>query len=385
MSPQPTPRQIEINQLYHELGSAGAVAKKLGVAKSGVIKNLFYGARNGLHVTPDGYSPVAPAGWSSTFKTVQYNGKGEVIQTWDRVRPDEETAEQFWAFLDQRTPVLNCIIPPPENVNENLMLEWLLMDHHLGMYAWAEETGSDYDLQIARELITRAAQKIFSQHGNVQKAIIVLGGDNLHADNRSAQTEKSKHHLDVDSRYPKSADYIEETMTTAIEIALSRANEVEVVVLSGNHDYHSAIWLARVLRAYYRKNPRVTVNTSPEKHKFSRFGSTYFMYTHGDTGNNNRLSSYLMNHIIKEGLQGIDRMYVRKGHLHKRGRNVPPGLTEEDGVVVELFPTLCAPDSYAHEQAYQSARATVANIWHRKYGQRSRMELGVAELMEETA
>lgn len=323
---QPTPRQVEINKLYHELGSAGAVAKKLGMAESGIIKHLFRGARNGLSVTPDKYSPVAPAGWSSTFKTVQYNGKGEVIQTWDRVKPDEETTEQFWQFLDKRTPVLNCIIPSPQKVNEDLMIEWLLMDHHLGMYAWAAETGADYDLQIARDLIVQAAHKIFSISGHVQKAIIVLGGDTLHADNRSAQTEKSKHPLDVDSRYPKSADVIEESMTAAIEIALAKAKEVEVVVLSGNHDYHSAIWLARVLRAYYRMNKRVTINTSPEKHKFSRFGSNYFMYSHGDTGTNNRLATFMLNHIIDEGLQGIKRKYVRKGHLHKRGKNVPPRL-----------------------------------------------------------
>ena len=106
------------------------------------------------------------------------------------------------------------------------------------------------------------------------------------------------------------------------------------------------------------------------------------MYTHGDTGTDKRLASYVMNYIIKNGIPGVERIYIRKAHLHKAGKTFPPGLVEEDGVIIEHFRTLVAPDSFSHEQAYSQVRATVANMWHERYGQRSRMELGVAELME---
>lgn len=377
-----TDRQIETCDLFRELGSPVAVAKKLGISEMGVIKNLCYGAINGQDIclSPDRSSQVAPPGWSAHAKSIMHRN-GEVVIQWDKIRPDEQAIEQMWKHLENRTPVLPQEIQGPEDFDHDLCVEWLLMDHHLGLYSWASETGADYNIEIAQDLMIRAAQKIFQGPGNVQQAVIVLGGDNLHADNRSAMTEKSKHHLDVDSRYAKSVDAIYAGMAAAIDLALAKAIEVRVVVLSGNHDYHTAINLSRILKAHYRANTRVSIDTSPAKHRFFRFGSTYFMYTHGDTGNNNRLSSFMLNDIRKRGLQGVDRMYVRQGHLHKRGRNTPPGLTEEDGVVVELFPTLAAPDSYAHEQAYQSTRATVANIWHKRWGQRSRMELGVQELM----
>ena len=106
------------------------------------------------------------------------------------------------------------------------------------------------------------------------------------------------------------------------------------------------------------------------------------MASHGDTGSK-RLASYMMNHIIRNNLTGIERMYVRAGHLHKRGRTTPAGLTEEDGVIVELFPTLAPADAWAAEEAYSNVRATVANLWHREWGQRSRIELGIKELMSE--
>lgn len=378
---KPTARQIEVNRVYHQLKcNVRATARQLNISRPGVRKTLLGGAINGLPVAPDRSSPVAPAGWSSTFKTVQYNKKG-IVQVWDRVKPDELDLDGLFAFLKSHTPVLARDIPSPKNPHRRLMLEWLLMDHHLGMHAWAKETGADYDTKIARDLIERAAGKIFSQHGMVDTAVIVLGGDNLHTDTRSNVTEKSKHHLDVDSRYPKNMAAIYSGMVTAIDTALLNAKNVQVVVLSGNHDYHSSICLAIILQAHYRKIDRVTIDTSPAKHKFFKWGNNFFMYTHGDTGNDKRLSSYAMNHVIKNNIVNVERIYVRKAHLHKSGRVTPPGLIEEDGVIIEHFRTLMAPDSFAHEQAYSQVRATVANVWHTQYGQRSRMELGIAELM----
>ncbi|CAN8139200.1 hypothetical protein THIOSC15_1310005 [uncultured Thiomicrorhabdus sp.] len=61
-------------------------------------------------------------------------------------------------------------------------------------------------------------------------------------------------------------------------------------------------------------------------------------------------------------------MYVRKGHFHKRGKDATPDISEIDGVVVETFPTLAAPDAYAAEQAYVSQRATVANLGTKSTG-----------------
>lgn len=261
------------------------------------------------------------------------------------------------------------------------MLEWPIADLHLGMLSWAQETGADYDYKIARSLMTSAASKIFSSFGTVEEAVIVFLGDNQHADNRQNRTEKSGHILDVDSRYPKTATVIYEIGMTAVDMALQIAKTVRVVVVPGNHDPMSAIHFYMILAAHYRNEPRVIIDTTPRKHKFYRWGSNYFMASHNDTGSK-RLASYMMNHVIRNNLTGIERMYVRAGHLHKRGRTVPPGLIEEDGVIVELYPTIAPSDAWSAEQAYSNIRATTANLWHKEYGRRSYTELCVKELME---
>ena len=386
-----TDEQKKTLTTYYEEGkNLVHTAKKLGIVRSSLEARLCYIAKRLFFDTydelPDQFSPIAPDGWLSFFKTVHYtpgkDGEAVVKQVWDRIKPDKRQIEGFWAFLESKTPICKEIISAPKDFDEDLCLEWKLMDSHLGMHSWAKQTGCDYSIKEAQYLIQSAASHIYANHGNVDTSVIIMGGDNVHADNRSAETEKAGNHLDVDNRYEKSIDAIYESMVVAIEIALKKSNKVHLIVLSGNHDYHSAINLARILKAHYRLNDRLFVDVSPMKHKFFRWGNSYFMYTHGDTGTTNRLATYFLNHIISNDMTGIKRKLIRRGHVHRRGKIVPPGLVEEDGVLIENFPTLAPAEAYVVEGAWTQARATVAEIYHKKWGQRSRMELGVMELME---
>jgi len=378
-----TDRQKEVYDCYHKNNcSEKHSMRELGISKMALRSHLFLCTRKGYPVTPNRFIPQAPAGFGLDKSTIQVNAEGEIVQRWDRVSPLSTDLEQIRSYLGSRVSPVQFSIPRPTAVNKNLMLEFLLYDLHLSMHSWAKQTGAAYDTDIARSLMIRAAERIYAQCGRVAESVIILGGDNFHTDNRANVTEKSKHHLDVDTRYQRSIEALTEAAVTAIDIALIQSGRVKVVVLSGNHDYHSAVALSLILGAYYRDNDRVEIDTSPSKHKFHRFGSNYFLYTHGDTGTDKRLAGYLLNHLVDHDITGIRRKYVRKGHLHKRGRAVVPGIIEEDGVVIEMFPTLAAPDAFAHEQAYSQMRATAYNLWHERYGKRAGGEVCVGELCE---
>ena len=376
-----TEKQTAAVQAYQQSGhNEREAARTIGIDVKSLRGRLWSAARAGWSVEPDRFVEAAPVGFGLTKSTIQTDRDGEVVQRWDRVSPilSEITQEYF----NQRIPAASLVTGIPLTRNDELMLEWCLFDTHQGLLSWAQETGADYDSEIARTLIVNAAEKIFEQVGTVAETVIIGGGDNLHADNRSNQTEKSHHILDTDSRYQRVVRIAYETWCTAIDVALHRSTLVRIIILSGNHDYHASIHLAMILQAHYRNENRVVIDTSPAKHKHYRWGTNYFMASHGDTGSK-RLASYLMNHLIKNNITGVERMYVRAGHLHKRGRTTPAGLTEEDGVIVELFPTLAAPDAFTHENAYCGVRATIASLWHKQWGQRSRIELGIKELMSE--
>lgn len=378
-----TPRQQEVYDTYHRnLCSERATARTLEISTSAVRKHLLFAAKKGHHICPDQTCEQAPIGFKLDKTTLYVNKDGLVTGQWPRLSPRDTSYEQLWQFLENRTPKTTHIFECSNEYDPDIMVEWKLMDSHLGLTSWAKETGAEYSVETASRLIISAAQLIFGEHRNVAKAIIILGGDNIHSDCRSNVTEKSGHHLDVATKYEQNVDAIYMAMVTAIDIALCRAREVELVVLSGNHDYHSSIALSRILAAHYRNNPRILINLSPGLHKFSRWGASYFMYTHGHTAPPNRLATFMLNKIIERNITGIKHKLVRKAHFHKHGKTVPPGLVEEDGVLIETFPTVAAQETYAVDAAYTQCRATVVDIFHKKYGLRSRIELGVEELMD---
>ncbi len=145
---------------------------------------------------------------------------------------------------------------------------WPIYDPHHGMLSWAKETGADYDQKISRYLQVSAGKILFQAFGPVKQATIIFGGDNQTSDNRSGMTEKSHNILDTDTRFPKMAWCNYETAVASIEVAEHFADKVLVIVLSGNHDYHSAIQLTIQLHAHFRDSNKVEVNCDVEKHRF---------------------------------------------------------------------------------------------------------------------
>jgi hypothetical protein len=383
MLQQLTPRQQEVYDAYHKNAcSEMETARALDISPASVRKHLLFAAKKGFPISPDRSCDQAPIGFQLDKTTLYINKEGEVAGQWPRLSPTSESYEQLWQFLENRTPVTNNIFHCAQKFDPDIMVEWKLMDSHLGMISWAKETGAKYDIETASQLIISAAHLIYQEHIDIAKSIIVLGGDNIHSDFRWNRTEKSGNYLDVATKYEQNLDAMYMTIFTAIDIALQRSREVEIIILSGNHDYHTAIALSRIIAAHYRTNTRVLVNLAPGLHKFSRWGSSYFMYTHGHTAPADRLATFMLNKIIDNGITGIKHKLVRKAHLHRRGKVMPPGLIEEDGVLIETFPTIAAPETYTIDAAYSQCRATVIDTFHKKYGFRSRMELGIQELME---
>lgn len=378
-----SPAQIRAYEAYRDAGfNVSKAARVLNIHRNSLKKTLFDGYLNGLPIKPQ-YCDALPAGIGLKAASVYVNKDGEISGTWYKGKALEHSLDDFAEFAKQRIPISNVELPPIDRCNKHLMLEWPCYDAHHGMLAWSAETGADYDHKISRHLQTSAGKILFQSFGPVQRAVIILGGDNQTADNRTGTTEKSGNILDTDTRFQKMAWCNYETAVSCVEIAANFAEEVHVIVLSGNHDFHSAIQLTIQLHAHFRNEHRIKVNTSPEKHRLYRWGSTVFMATHGDV-NEKRIAPYMMQQVIRRGMatEAVERMMVRMGHLHKRGRKTPDMLTEEDGVIVERFPTLAAQEAYSVESAYTSIRATSANLWHHKHGRYGGREITLGEILE---
>lgn len=415
-----TPRQRECTALYVQTGSEKEVAETLELDIPKVRETLWAAHLKGVDFRPDRFSPVAPVGFNLKKSTVQHrNGEemqrwdrvapaselfdeswepkapdgykvkkstiqidsaGRIVQQWSQLRADEERVLDFEEFCRNRITPAKSVDLSPKKVKEEFLLEVPIFDLHHGMLAWGAETGENYDHRISRHLQVSAAKILFEHFGAVNTAVIYLGGDNQHIDNMQSETTRSGNRLDSDSRYARIAWCVHETNVTTIEEAKKFAKKVIVFVLSGNHDDTAAIHLAIQLQAYFRNDPQVTIRTEPELHKFFQWQSNAFCITHGHT-NDKRIATYALQQVIRRNMLGVERVMVRMGHLHKRHKTPPMGLTEEDGVVIERFPTLAAQEAYSVEGAYTSLRATSAILWHDKWGRYGGREISLGEIL----
>ena len=78
-----------------------------------------------------------------------------------------------------------------------------LGDPHIGMQAWGAETGQDFDLKIAKRNTTAVVQRLVASAAPSAIGLLVLIGDNFHADDDRQVTPGHGHKVDVDTRAAK--------------------------------------------------------------------------------------------------------------------------------------------------------------------------------------
>jgi len=278
-----TARQQEILDAYQKHGGYRTAAAFLGCDHATVRDVVKIAERKGF--APWLAGGTIPDHMRLAKTTVQLNADGGVEREWRRLEPRVEKLADIVEGLCEkvkgkgRVPVR----PSRKTDTDDILFELDIYDAHVGMYADERETlDGNYDCDIAAKRMVEAAEGIARRATRPGKVVLVFGGDMLHADNRSNTTEASKNALDVDTRYHRVVEYVISACREVVQIAASIGAQVEVVVLEGNHSWHSEIWLARVLSAYYEACSNVTVHIAPTPRKHMVFGDNLLVWTHGD-------------------------------------------------------------------------------------------------------
>lgn len=368
-----TDKQQQSVALYAQGHGVRTVAKMLGLSRSTVADHLKAAAKKG---TSPGMSPATPIEGMTVCKTtVQTDAKGNIVNEWRRWVPEAEDIEAVIAHMEERVAgKAPALATAPKNASDDLLLEIPIPDHHMGMLSWAKETGTDYNCDMATSLLVGGVKAVLANSPPVGRAVLVVLGDYYHSDNRSGITERGGNILDTDSRYARRLDAGVEALLQAVEMCAKHAKQVEVVVISGNHDWHSAKWLARVLRAYYCKSKRVAISLDPAPRQYVRHGSVLLAYMHGDTMKAAQFARVIPQEAAQDWSTTTFR-YGRVGHWHHRATEEYPG------VVVETLPTLASSDAWANEHGYLSRRAITSYLWHAKYGLRCKSEYSPSEIV----
>lgn len=349
------------------------------VDKDGAVRSQSYRAKSGDEgdVVPDSGSFPAPDGmYVRSVSTLVDGQTGAIKQQWvksDKVKEAQEKAliaAIMAAFVDApKVPQ----IPAPEILTSDLLTVYPMGDPHLGMYAWAAETGTDFDLDIAERNLVAATVRLVHASPPSEEALIVNVGDFFHGDTSANRTLRSGHALDVDTRWAKVLRVGARTMRTCIDTALTRHNRVRVVNEIGNHDEHTSQAMTLALSMLYENNPRVSFDDSPAKFHYHVFGKNLIGITHGDTVKPDALGG-IMATDMPEAWGATKFRYWLTGHVHNRR------VFELPGCLVESFRTLAGKDSWTAASGYRAGRDMQSIVLHREFGERERHHIDISAL-----
>lgn len=317
-----------------------------------------------------------PNGLRFNKTTVQYDANGNVIQEWRRLQKDqvdpELIAERVVTLCSGKLPKIPHI---KVKKNNDLCLIIPIYDLHIGKYAWAAESGEDYDLSIVEKIIVNTIRIAVQRSGPVKRIILVGGGDWYHADNKTMQTERGGNVLDVDTRIEKVRDESIKAIHKGVALCSQYCERLDLVWIPGNHDFESAYWTARILEAAYSKSPHIHVDRSARTRRYIQHGTFLLGLDHGEM-KLNKYISLMAAEVPQMWADTTERLWLL-GHIHQQK------VMQEHGVTVEHLESVSAADGWHFQKGYVgNPRRTVTFTIEGSYGLIRRDYITVKECLE---
>lgn len=319
---------------------------------------------------------TVPAGHHVTKTTTRIDADGRVGMQYVTAKHDDAAREAAMIEAWTRHAALYAGLAQPSLTNglaeqdDDLIALYPLGDPHIGMLAWAPESGEHFDLKIALRELLVCVRLMVESAPLARQAIITNLGDFLHAQDDQQRTPGHGHKLDVDGRYAKVLDAGHVLLRGIVDAALAKHEHVTIRNLPGNHDPQVAAELAMWLRAVYEREPRVTVADAYSPYQFDRFGCCLFGWAHGDGAKAEALPLLMAN---AEGANwGATTEHVwHTGHVHHLSRK------EFTGCVVETHRTMAGKDFWHTSKGYSAKRSLQMIAYHREYGEVTRNTVGL--------
>lgn len=360
-------------EAYVATGKQTDAAESLGVTQQTVSRTIIRLEKLWAKAHPElQTAPKTRPGFATKRLSTFYDlEKGVAVRQWHIQEPKKR---EFWHAVKAELrsefsfkPIRK--IKPPKRHDRDLLRCLPYGDPHVGLYSWNQDSEDDWDLDIASRALRESARQLITQGPKCGTALVMFLGDFFHSDNQSNTTNRSKHQLDVDSRYAKVLRVGMRTAESIVEIALHEHEKVHVIVEIGNHDDHTALFLALYLETCFRENPRVFVDTSPARYHYYRFHNNLIGTHHGDLAKVPDLPAIMADDRSTDWGETEWRVWYT-GHDHQRKRY------DLRGCEAESFQILAPRDAYAEGMGFRNrGRAMDSIIRCREDGEVSRQTI----------
>lgn len=313
------------------------------------------------HQIPDGYKLKG----RSTYYDRDGNPRGEWVKTdTDRDRQFQIIKEALESMCSSKVPLE--ALPPPVEVDDKLLNLYTMTDCHMGMLAWEQEAGADWDLKIGERVLTGCFAAMVDRAPAAKTCVVAQLGDFLHYDGLVPMTPTSGHILDADSRAGKMVAIAIDVLIRLVEMALAKHEKVYVLMAEGNHDMYGSIFLRILFSRLFANEPRVEMIHSENPFYAHQFGKTMLCWHHGHKKGLDPSTALMFAERWSDMFGQTKHRYIHFGDKHHwAGKEVP-------GFYLEQHPTLAAADAYAARGGWDSRQRAEAITYHSEYGQAAR-------------
>jgi hypothetical protein len=368
-----TERQVACIEAVQQHKSIHRASKHLGIDPSVVSRQLSAVRKRAQR---RGYDPshdqthATPEGQYAKGVSTLYDDAGNVRMQW--VKSQAEEAEREGAFralleaLKEDVPRAPAVKLKTAERRDDLMNVHVVTDYHLGMYSWAEETGADWDLSIAENLLTSWFETAIRIAPPAKLGVLCQLGDFLHFDSLEAVTPTNRHLLDADTRFQKIVRVGIRALRRIVRGMLEKYERVHLILADANHDPASSAWLREVFAAFYDHEPRITVDNTADTYYCLEFGKTLTFYHHGHKRKPATIDDVLVAKF-REQFGRAKYVYCHMGHLHFKQ------TLETNLMLIEQHRTLAAKDAWASRSGYMSGREAQCITYSSEYGEVSRL------------
>jgi len=286
------------------------------------------------------------------WQTMTGEQRFSVVTKNDRISIEEikKEIEEFAAIF---SPTVYKQSPPFQET-EGVAYEISLPDIHYGKL-------TELTVEAAEEQFMNTVQNLVDKAKglNIEKFILPIGNDGMNSEGMRFTTTKGTFQHDSIGWRESFHGYCH-LMTRAIDYLKAKA-PVQIVVVSGNHDFERMFYAGDVIKGWYRNDKNVVVDNSMESRKYVEYGVNMIMYTHGDKEKPSEMPLIM----ATEQPEMFARCSVREvhcGHLHKEMVN------EYRGIKVRFIPSICANDDWHKTMGYSAIRTGQAYIWSKTNG-----------------
>lgn len=353
----------EAFELVQRYGDKAKASRATGIPTGTLHNRLKRGAD--LYGLGGATAKPAPSGHVVTGTSTLVNPQtGEAMLEWVKTKAETHSESAKDALIEAFQGFKGSApkIQVPSRLDKDMLTVYPIADHHLGLYAWAEEAGDDYDLEIGEKVLKTAMGRLVDASPPSETAIILNLGDFFHSDTSMNKTLRSGHVLDVDTRFSKVLRVGVELLVDCINAALEKHKRVFVRCLPGNHDEHTAQALTIALAMFYRGKKRVDIDEDPSRFFMHHFGQNMLAATHGDMIKLPDMAGVMAARYPAEWGATKHRVGFQ-GHVHQKS------VIEKNGATCETLNTLTAKDAWSAGMGYTSARAMRAITYHREDGE----------------